>query len=107
MPIFPLLTLSRIKLPMLVATHILLKLPYLGGNFSCLLITFANSLDTDQAQQNVGPDLNSNYLSLCHGIPEIFSEGVDFENMPNRCPVSCEELIRVNSYLLSISLILL
>ena len=29
-----------------------------------LLITFANSLDPDQARQNVGPDLDRNYLTL-------------------------------------------
>ena len=29
-------------------------------DFFCLLITFANSLDPDQARQNVGPDLDSN-----------------------------------------------
>ena len=29
-----------------------------------LLITFANSLDTDQAQQNIGPDLDPNCLTL-------------------------------------------
>ena len=28
----------------------------------CLLITFANSLDLDQARQNVGPDLGPNFL---------------------------------------------
>ena len=28
-----------------------------------LLITFANSLDPDQAWQNVGPDLDLNYLT--------------------------------------------
>ena len=27
-----------------------------SGDFSCLLISFANSLDPDQARQNVGPD---------------------------------------------------
>ena len=31
---------------------------------TCLLITFANSLDPDQAQQNVGPDLDPNCLPL-------------------------------------------
>ena len=30
---------------------------------SRLLITFANSLDSDQARQNIGPDLVSNYLT--------------------------------------------
>ena len=31
------------------------------GDFCCLLITFANSLDPDQARQNVGPDLDPNF----------------------------------------------
>ena len=33
-------------------------------NFCCLLISFTNSLDPDQARQNVGPDLASNCLTL-------------------------------------------
>ena len=28
------------------------------SDFCCLLITFANSLDPDEARQNVGPDLD-------------------------------------------------
>ena len=32
-------------------------------NFCCLLITFANSLDPDQARQNVGPDLDPSCLT--------------------------------------------
>ena len=32
-------------------------------DFCCLLITFANSLDQDQASQNVGPDLDPNCLT--------------------------------------------
>ena len=38
--------------------------------YSILLITFANSLDPDQTQQNVGPDLCP---TVCHsdGILEI------------------------------------
>ena len=43
-----------------------------------LLITFANILDPDQAQQNVGPDLDPNYLTLKVFIKE-FVEQVDFE----------------------------
>ena len=35
-----------------------------SGNFCRLLITFANSLDPDQARQNVGPDLDPNCLTL-------------------------------------------
>ena len=34
-----------------------------SSNFSHLLITFANSLDQDQARQNVGPDLDPNCLT--------------------------------------------
>ena len=34
-----------------------------SGDFCHLLITFANSLDPDQARQNVGPDLDSNCLT--------------------------------------------
>ena len=32
-------------------------------DFCYLLITFANILDPDQAQQNVGPDLNPSWLT--------------------------------------------
>ena len=32
--------------------------------FCCLPITFANSLDPDQDQQNIGPDLDPNCLTL-------------------------------------------
>ena len=31
-----------------------------SGDFCRLLLTFANSLDPDQARQNVGPDLDPN-----------------------------------------------
>ena len=34
-----------------------------SGNFCNLLITFANSLDPDQTEQNVGPDLDPNCLT--------------------------------------------
>ena len=33
------------------------------GDFYCLLITVANSLNPDQARQNVGPDLDPNCLT--------------------------------------------
>ena len=32
--------------------------------FCCLLITFANSLDPDQARPNIGSDLDPNCLTL-------------------------------------------
>ena len=37
---------------------------YASGNFCRLLITFANSLDSDQDQRNVGPDMDSNRLAF-------------------------------------------
>ena len=41
-----------------------------SGNFCHPLITFANSLDPDQARQNVGPDLEPDCWT--DGIPERF-----------------------------------
>ena len=35
-----------------------------SGYFCHLLITYANSLEPDQARQNVGPDLDPNCLTL-------------------------------------------
>ena len=35
-----------------------------SGNFCRLLIIFSNSLDPDQARQNVGPDVDPNCLTL-------------------------------------------
>ena len=35
-----------------------------SGDFCRLLITFASSLDPDQARQNVGPDLDPNCDAL-------------------------------------------
>ena len=39
---------------------------------------FANSLDQDQAQQNVRPDLDPIYLTLMVFLKEFF-EKIDFE----------------------------
>ena len=36
-----------------------------------LLITFANSLEPDQDQQNVGPDLDPNCLCSTHFVKEL------------------------------------
>ena len=45
-----------------------------------MLLTFANSLDPDQAQQNVGPNLGPLCLTLINGTPErFFFEKVNFE----------------------------
>ena len=37
---------------------------FASGDFYLLLITFANSLELDQAKQNVEPDLDPNHLTL-------------------------------------------
>ena len=47
-----------------------------GGNFYRLLITFANSLDPDQARQNIGSDLDINCLTLWW-----YSWKISFENV--------------------------
>ena len=39
-----------------------------------LLVTFANSLDPDQAQQNVGPDLDLNCLTLMVFLKDFFEK---------------------------------
>ena len=55
---------------MVISSPILLLIPennwlfLSSGDFCCLLITFANSLDPDQDRQNVGPDLGLNRLTL-------------------------------------------
>ena len=59
-----------------------------------LLITFANSLDPDQDQQNVGPDLDPNCLCRTHDFLKKFilkkKSADDKENMKNY--PECKEL---------------
>ena len=43
-----------------------------SSNFCRLLIIFANSLNPDQDQQNVGPDLDPIFLTLIVFLKEIF-----------------------------------
>ena len=38
------------------------------------MITFANSLDPDQARQNIGPDLDLNCLTLMVFLKEFFEK---------------------------------
>ena len=47
-------------------------------DFFCLLITFSNSLDPDQDQQNVSPDLDPNRLTLIVFL-KVFFEKVNLE----------------------------
>ena len=51
---------------------------YLFVSWCRLLMTFANSLDSDQARQNVGPELDPNCLTLMVFLKEFFRY-VDFE----------------------------
>ena len=44
------------------------------------MITFANSLDPDQARQNIGPDLDLNCLTMMVFLKEFF-EKVYFEKI--------------------------
>ena len=49
-------------------------------DYKCrLLITFANSLDPDQARQNVGPDLDPKLFDTLMVFPKEFFKKVDFE----------------------------
>ena len=44
--------------------------------------TFANSLDSDQTRQNIGPDLYPNFFDTLMVFPErIFLGKVDFEKI--------------------------
>ena len=47
-----------------------------GDDFCCLLVTFANSLDLDQARQKVKPDLDPNCLTLWWYSWKIFLKKV-------------------------------
>ena len=45
-----------------------------SSKFCHLLITFANSLDQDRAQPNVGPDLDSSCLTLMMVMKEYYEK---------------------------------
>ena len=47
----------------------------------CLLINFANNLDPDQAQQNVGPDLDPNRELLTEFLKDLFFQNIYFEKI--------------------------
>ena len=75
----------------LVCTYVCSKIrfPKAEGHFnsSCnfyrLLISFANSLDPDQEQQYVGPDLDPNCLTQIVFMKEFY-EKVNFEKKASR-----------------------
>ena len=45
-----------------------------SGDFCCLPITFANSLDLDLARQNVGSELDPNCLTLMIFLTDIIEK---------------------------------
>ena len=47
-----------------------------NNSLSHLVITFVNSLDPDQARQNVGPDQDPNCLTLMVILKEFFKKKV-------------------------------
>ena len=56
-----------------------------SGEFCCLLITYANSLDPDQDEENVGPDLYvSKPFDTCIVFLKEFLEKVNFEKKVSR-----------------------
>ena len=60
-----------------------------SSNFSHLLITFANSLDPDQDQQNVGPDLDPTIVgfdTLTVFLKEFLKEVGRRQQMPEKLP---------------------
>ena len=54
-----------------------------SSDFRHLLITFANSLDPDQDGQTVGPDLDSNHLTLI-----IFLKNVVVFYLTHKAPIT-------------------
>ena len=45
-----------------------------SGNFCSLLITFENSLEQDQGQQNMGPDLDPNCFFHVSVLREFYKK---------------------------------
>ena len=62
-PTYTELSLSVLQIQKGVPKYVINSFPS-SGDFSHLLITNENTLDPDQAQQNVGPDLDPNCLTL-------------------------------------------
>ena len=66
---------SRMRDSSHVHTSMVVTLTFpLHCEFCCLLITFANSLDSDQDRQNVGPDLGRKCLTLIVFPKEFFKK---------------------------------
>ena len=61
-----------------------------SGNFCHLLLTFASSLDPDQAQQNVGPDLDPNLFDTLMVFLKDFFEKVNLKKNPQMTKKACK-----------------
>ena len=66
------------------------------GDFCLLLINFANSLDPDQAWQNVGPDLDPNCLTLWWYSWKIFLKKLILKKFTDDKKAELPSLQRVN-----------
>ena len=60
-----------------------------NGDFCHLLITFANSLNPDQARQNVGPDLDPNCSTPLRYLKKSSIQRVQYGTI-----IKCEEIIK-------------
>ena len=79
-------------LPLIFTGSVLYHNSFLAsGNFCCLLIAFANSLNPDPYQQDICPDLDSNCLTLgqCWILKEFF-EKVNFEQSQQTTTKACK-----------------
>ena len=71
--------------PSLCATQCIFNPFPTNGNFCHLLITFGNSLDPDQAQQNIGPDPDPKKLfALWRYSWKIFLKKLTLKKNPQR-----------------------
>ena len=70
-----------------------------SGEFCHLLMIFANILDPDQAQKNIGPDLDPICLTCCYFRKNILKEVVlknicrqqkSHEKLPSMQKVNCD-----------------
>ena len=70
---------------------------FIIGTFVLLLITFANSLDPDQALQNVGPDLNPICLTL--SMKKFCKQQKSMKNSSGgKELLSCELLVSADNF---------
>ena len=68
------------------------------GDFCRLLITFANSLDSDQARQNFGPDLDPNCSNTLMVFLKDFFEKVILKKKKKKNPQTTKKACKITQY---------